>query len=109
MESRSSLSYIAVSRPGNENSFTLHRYETRITSSVPNICYRNPVAPNGKYKGRHVYLTSCRLDDRILILGSIGIFLGGGHYCVQTGSEAHPVSCLVGTRGVFSGGKVTIA
>jgi hypothetical protein len=25
--------------------------------------------------------------------------------CVQTGSEAHPASCTVGTRGPFPGGK----
>jgi hypothetical protein len=26
--------------------------------------------------------------------------------CVQTGSEAHPASCTMGTGGPFSGGKV---
>jgi hypothetical protein len=25
--------------------------------------------------------------------------------CVQTGSEAHPASCTMGTRGPFPGGK----
>jgi hypothetical protein len=27
-------------------------------------------------------------------------------FCVQTGSEAHPASCLVSTGGPFSGAKV---
>jgi hypothetical protein len=50
------------------------------------------------------------LDDwgsRVQFLAGAGNF--SLHHCIQNGSEAHPASYPMGTRGSFSGGKVARA
>jgi hypothetical protein len=46
------------------------------------------------------------LDDRaIRVRSSAGAKDFSSGFCVQTGSEAHPASCKMGTGGPFPGGK----
>jgi hypothetical protein len=46
------------------------------------------------------------LDDRAMgVRSQAGAKDFSSILCVQTGSEAHPVSCPVGTGGPFPGGK----
>jgi hypothetical protein len=46
------------------------------------------------------------LDDRAIEVRSPAQAKGFVlHLCVQTGSGAHPASCLMGTEGPFPGGK----
>jgi hypothetical protein len=46
------------------------------------------------------------LDDRAIGVRSLaGAKDFSCSLCVQTGSEAHPASCTMGTGGTFSGGK----
>jgi hypothetical protein len=45
------------------------------------------------------------LDDRAIVVRSpAGAKDFSSSLCVQTGSEAHPASCPMGTGGPFSGG-----
>jgi hypothetical protein len=47
------------------------------------------------------------LDDRaIWVRSPAGAKDFSSSLCVQTGSEAHPASCTMGTGGPFPGGKV---
>jgi hypothetical protein len=46
------------------------------------------------------------LDDRAIgVRSPAGEKYFSSSLCVQTGSEAHPASCTVGTGGPFPGGK----
>jgi hypothetical protein len=46
------------------------------------------------------------LDDRTIgVRSPAGSKDFSSSVCVQTGSEAHPASCTMGTRGPFLGGK----
>jgi hypothetical protein len=46
------------------------------------------------------------LDDRAIgVRSPAGAKDFSSILCVQTGSEAHPDSCTIGTRGPFPGGK----
>jgi hypothetical protein len=56
-------------------------------------------------RGSSVSIVSdCGLDDRVRSPTEADDF--SSILCVQTGSGAHPASCLMGTRGSFPGGKV---
>jgi hypothetical protein len=44
------------------------------------------------------------LDDRGSIPDRVKEF--SSNLCVQTGSGVHPISCTMGTRGSFPGGKL---
>jgi hypothetical protein len=47
------------------------------------------------------------LDDRAIgVRSSVGAKDFSSILCVQTGSEAHPASCTMGTGGPFPGGKL---
>jgi hypothetical protein len=46
------------------------------------------------------------LDDRVIgVRSPAGAKDFSSILCVQTGSEAHPASCPIGTGGPFPGGK----
>jgi hypothetical protein len=47
------------------------------------------------------------LDDRVIgVRSPAGAKDFSSSLCVQTGSEAHPASCTMGTGGPFPGGKI---
>jgi hypothetical protein len=51
-------------------------------------------------------VSGCGLDDRAIeVRSSAGAKDFSHSLCVQTGSDAHPASCTVGTGGPFPGGK----
>jgi hypothetical protein len=46
------------------------------------------------------------LDDRAIgVLSPAGVDDFSSNLCVQTGSEAHPAACTMGTGGLFPGSK----
>jgi hypothetical protein len=62
---------------------------------------------NSRKRGSSVNMVSCySLDDRAIQVRSPTEAKDFScSLCVQTGSEAHPASCAMGTGGPFPGGK----
>jgi hypothetical protein len=62
-------------------------------------CYRSRVSSGS-------IVSDYGLDDRAIgVLSPTGAKDFSSTLCVQTGSEAHPASCTMGTGGLFPGGK----
>jgi hypothetical protein len=62
--------------------------------------------PEGSRASSGSIVSDYGLDDRAIgVRSPAGTKDLSSSLCVQTGSEAHPASCTVGTGGPFPGGK----
>jgi hypothetical protein len=84
---------------------TLWKHNLNFVKDVPMI-YVSFIIIVGSRVSSGSIVSDYGLDDRAIgVRSPAGAKDFSANLCVQTGSEAHPASCTMGTGGPFPGGK----